>query len=726
MKSNRRNFFKTAGLTGFGLTGFSLHKVFGYEANLDQGHSLSLSEADDHIPLNRIPRIVHEYYVEQIREIEKKANKRRADLKNRQDALDYVQEVRSKINQCFQPWPEKTSLNARVTGTLKRDGYVIEKVIYESRPGFMVSANLYIPSNRPFPLPGILGWSGHTSEGKASSTVQSFSQGLVKQGYVVLAPDPLGQGERVEYFDENLQSLYGGPVGEHLYTGNQMVLTGEALSAWFTWDAIRSIDYLLSRPEVDPKHIGMTGNSGGGNITTWVCGTDPRLTMAAPSCFVSTFRRLLENEFPSDAEQYPPLVLKLGLDHSDFIAAMAPKPVLLLGAERDFFDVRGLEESYARLKYLYKLLGAEENIKTFADAGYHGYSKEQREAMYNWFNHITKISDLKTEPEISLEDKQTLLCTSRGLVGTEGSLKVFSFTSKLSASFSEKRGILEGVQLKDALTSCLRLPDYQGIPEYRVLPTGPDTWAPGNSASKKEDIPEYRIIPVNAENQSLEYTCSYFVENEHNIGVIAYRLSDEKLISRPPTGLKKAILYVSHMSADTEIYKETFLHEVIKEENDTAVFACDVRGIGESQPNTAQFDFLSRYGNDYLYAGHGIMLDYPYLGQKTFDILRLVNWVKSFGHEEIHIVAKGWGTIPSTFAAILSGTITRVTLKNALTSFSEIAESEDYRWPLSSLLPNVLKSFDLPDCYKELNSKKLHQIEPWNSINTGFDIKRWR
>ena len=106
------------------------------------------------------------------------------------------------------------------------------------------------------------------------------------------------------------------------------------------------------------------------------------------------------------------------------------------------------------------------------------------------------------------------------------------------------------------------------------------------------------------------------------------------------------------------------------------------------------------------------MLGKPYPGQRTRDILRVLAWLKSNGHEEIHLVAKGWGTIPATFAAVLSDQVKQVTLKNALTSYSDIAESETYSWPLSALVPNILKSFDLPDCYKALQNKNLKQIDP--------------
>jgi hypothetical protein len=143
-----------------------------------------------------------------------------------------------------------------------------------------------------------------------------------------------------------------------------------------------------------------------------------------------------------------------------------------------------------------------------------------------------------------------------------------------------------------------------------------------------------------------------------------------------------------------------------------------VRGIGESQPNTCNNDFLGPYGSDYFYAQHSIMLDYPYVGQKTYDVLRIINWLKSYGHDEIHLIGKGWGAIPATFAALLSNTVSQITLKNALASYSDIAENEEYNWPLASFLSGVLKTFDLPDCYRALASKNLRQIEPW-SANAG-------
>ncbi len=209
---------------------------------------------------------------------------------------------------------------------------------------------------------------------------------------------------------------------------------------------------------------------------------------------------------------------------------------------------------------------------------------------------------------------------------------------------------------------------------------------------------------------------AYTVDTEPGIHAIVYRLTNDHWHSRPPRAGKRAILYVSHLSSDSELREEPLIRDVMQAEPESPVFACDVRGIGESLPDTCDpGSFHSSYGNDYFYAIHSLMLDRPYFGQKTFDVLRVLDWLASLGHNDIHLVGRGWGALAATFAAVMSVQVKQVTLKNALTSYAEIAESEHYNWPLSMLLPNVLAHFDLPDCYSLLNSKNLRQIDTWGA-----------
>jgi dienelactone hydrolase len=654
----------------------------------ESGAQLSAPAAPQ--PLNRFPRMVQESFVEQVRAAEQRRLKIVGALRIRQDAERYVESVRAKIAQCFGPFPEKTPLNPVVTGVVERDAYNIEKVLFESRPGFLVSANLYVPKGREFPLPGVVGSCGHSANGKAAEAYQGFAQGLARQGYVVLIFDPIGQGERLQYPDEELKSKVGVGVREHLLAGNQQYLIGEFFGTWRAWDGIRALDYLLTREEVDPKHVGVTGNSGGGTMTTWLCGVEQRWTMAAPACFVTTFRRNMENELPQDTEQCPPRALALGLDHADFIAALAPKPVIILAKERDYFDVRGSEETFEQLKKLYRLLGAEQNIALFVGPTYHGYTQENREAMYRWFNSVTHVSDATGEPELVVESDETLYCTPDGQVGPLGSRTVQSFTREVSQFLREQRPEAEADKLREAVAAALKLPPRKGTPDYRIL------------------------RPLSGRGYPQRNALTYAVETEPGIHAVVYRLFAEPLYSRPPRGAARAVLYVSHHSADAELRNEPLIREVLAAEPGAAFFTCDVRGIGDSRPDTCGVDsFLTPYGSDYFYAAHSIMLDRPYPAQRTHDVLTVIDWLVANGHKQVHLVATGWGAVSATFAALLSDAVVQVTLKNALTSYADVAEAEEYAWPLSSFLPGVLNRFDLPECYAALEAKGLRQVEPW-------------
>ena len=653
-------------------------------AQTAQAQAADLSQAR-----NRFPRMVQEYYVRQLREFEKRNLLEKSTIHNQEDAEAYIEDMRNRIQECFGPFPEKTPLNPRVTKVTERDDYTIENVIFESRPNFLVTANLYVPKNRMLPLPGVIATCGHSTNGKAASLYQAFAQGLARMGYVVLIFDPLGQGERLQYVDDQLNSRVGVGVREHLMAGNQQFLVGEFIGTWRAWDGIRALDYLLTRDEVDPDHIGLTGNSGGGTMTTWLCGLDDRYTMAAPSCFVTTFRRNLENELPADTEQCPPKALALGVDHCDFLLCMAPKPVIILAKEKDFFDVRGSIEAHQRLQPIYQQLKAKDNIGLFIGPTGHGFSQENREAMYQWFNQTTHISLQTTEPDITIEEDETLWCTPNGQVAELGSRPVFSFTQEKAQQlrnniiFRSNTPPPSGQALKQIITQLLKLPRLPEKPSYRIL------------------------RPHASDGYPKRWASTYVINTEPGMHAIVYRLAEERLLSRPPQTQQPALLYVAHHSSDAELQSESTIRDALSNHPDAALYSCDVRGIGESRPATAGTHWLHAYGSDFMYAIHAIMLDSPYVGGKTHDLLTVLNWLKQFGHQEIHILANGWGTIPATLAAVLSDHVATIALKDAPKSYLEIAQTEIYDWPLSSFIPNVLAHFDLPDCYSELQSKQI-------------------
>ncbi len=643
-------------------------------------------------PLNRFPRMIQEAFRAKMIAAERLGQVRRSAIASRADAESYIDHVRGLIRECFGPLPERTPLKPRILGVIDREQYRIEKVVFESRPGFLVSANLYVPKFGPFPRPGVVATCGHSNNGKSAEAYQSFAQGLARIGYVVLIFDPIGQGERLQYPDEALKSKIGAGVDEHLMLGNQQFLVGEFLGTWHVWDAIRSLDYLLTRDEVDPKRVGITGNSGGGTMTIWLCALEPRWTMAAPSCAVTTFRRNFENELPTDTEQCPPFVLQHGLDHVDFLAALAPKPVIILAAEKDYFDVRGAIETYNRLRPIYRWLGAEDQIRLFIGPNEHGYTQPNRVAMYNFFNEQTGNTTDQKEPQLTIEKDEALWCSPRGHIGDLGSKTVISITALISDSLRTDRGDLDSTELQKQVSS--------------VIPERPD------------HAPEYAILrPIGQRGYPKPQATWYAIETEPDIRAIVCRLADKPHYSRPPAGAGRVILCVSHQSSDAELREEPLVKQLISDEPDSELYMVDLRGIGDSRPQTCgENQFLEPYGNDYFYAAHSIMLGRPYVAQRTFDLLRVIDWIKAQGRTEIHLAAVGWGTVPATLAAVLSDAVQQVTLKHALTSYSDIAESEEYDWPLSAFIPGVLKKFDLPDCYRALADKQLKLLEPRTAL----------
>ena len=216
--------------------------------------------------------------------------------------------VREQMIRDLGGFPARTPLNARVVGTLDRDGYKIEKVIFESQPHFYVTGNLYLPKTGNPPYPGVL----FPARARKRRQVQRGLAADARQPWraevtLCFTWDPIGQGERVQLYDPDLEAgKISASTEEHTDMGVQCLLLGDTLARYTIWDGMRALDYLLSRPEVDPTRIACTGNSGGGTHTAYLSALDDRIKVAMPSCYITSWRRLLESIGPQDAEQCIP------------------------------------------------------------------------------------------------------------------------------------------------------------------------------------------------------------------------------------------------------------------------------------------------------------------------------------------------------------------------------------------------------------------------------------
>lgn len=314
-----------------------------------------------------------------------------------------------------------TPINARVTGGFRRKGYRVENVIFESQPGFRVTANLYLPDG-PGPFPAVLGVAGHSNNGKASATYQRAWLGFVAQGIAVLAYDPPGQGERLEYLDVATgHSRASIGVGEHQMAGVPTLLVGQSIARHFIQDGLRAFDYLLTRREIDPRRIGVAGNSGGGTQAAYLGMLDSRLAAVVSSCYMTSWRELWSGPGPQDAEQLWPGMISTGLDFSAFALSFAPRPYLIESAIRDYFPIAGARHTYRSLTRIYDYLRGANNLGFFEYDDTHGWSQPRREAAARWFaRHLQGREVTGAETITNTEEESLLYATPTGQLATSG------------------------------------------------------------------------------------------------------------------------------------------------------------------------------------------------------------------------------------------------------------------------------------------------------------------
>ncbi len=364
-------------------------------------------------------------------EMNKARDKRLADLAGVRSAAEAHQRiamVRAKLWELIGGMPERTPLHPQVTGSMNRGAYRIENIIFESFPKVYVTANLYLPTSGKPPYPAILAPVGHSENGKAYHYYQHLYQNLARQGYVVLAYDPFGQGERLQYINPKTGRSRYGPTGEHSEAGRPMVLMGDTFALYCVWDGIRGLDYLVSRPEVDTTRLGCTGQSGGGTMTMYLAALEPRLHAAVVSDGnTEDIAGLFFNPpgATDDAEQNIVGSLPLGIDRGDLLLAFAPKPLLVCYTTHDEGETYSpvYEEStkdiYGELQRVYVLMGAKSRVGLFASHLPHSLNFFNRAQTYAWFNRWFKNSTTEIA-EVALDHfpEERLNATRTGQVLT--------------------------------------------------------------------------------------------------------------------------------------------------------------------------------------------------------------------------------------------------------------------------------------------------------------------
>lgn len=607
-----------------------------------------------------------------------------ARLTTREDITARQRYIRARFLQAIGGLPERTPLNPKVVGTIKRDGYRIEKIIFESLPKFYVTANLYVPETGRAPYPAILMPLGHEDGGKAHDAWQRVAITLVKNGFVLLLFEPVGQGERVQLYDADFgESKVGASTTEHTLAGTQCLLLGHSFARHTIWDAMRALDYLVSRPEVDAQRIGCTGNSGGGTMTAYLSALDDRIKVAAPSCYLTNWKSLLETIGPQDAEQNLSPWLADGLDQPDFVLAFAPKPMLMMSAIRDFFPIAGARQTFREGKRIYGLLGADEKFQMVeADDG-HGYSLPRRLAAYRWMNRWLKGVDAPiAEPEMEIESEADLRCTTTGQV-----------TSALGGEtiFSLNRAEAERVKPKrNAVNSAADLRRWQQ--EIRAQATRLTAFAkPANKATARN----FGTIARNG------YRIEKLVITNEPGSTIPALL----FVPDGAAGKRRTLLYIHENGKAAEAKAGAEIETLVR--SGLLVLAIDLCGLGEMREDADRL--WSEFGT-FTSAMTAMLSGQTLVGLRARDVISAVDLLAARTDVEmdsLSVYSNGKAAVAVLHAAALDERIKRVTLEEMLVSYDAVSAWKIHQQVFSDIVPGALAAYDLPDLAATLAPRKL-------------------
>ncbi|HEV2383409.1 MAG TPA: alpha/beta hydrolase family protein [Terriglobia bacterium] len=612
--------------------------------------------------------------------------------------------VRERMLSSLGGLPDRSPLNARVVGGFEREGYRIEKVIFESQPRFYVTGNLYVPTTGQPPYPGVLLPLGHERGGKSNADWQHVLVSLARRGFVVFTWDPLGQGERSQFYAADFETSELGETAyttEHTMIGAQCLLAGDNLARYTIWDGMRALDYLVSRPEVDPNRIACTGNSGGGTHTAYLSVLDDRIKVGAPSCYVTSWRRLLESIGPQDAEQCLPPFLKDGLDHADFIYAFAPKPFLMLSAIRDFFSISGARESFQDASRIYALMGSPDKLQMSESDNTHGYRLPRRLAAYNWLSLWLKGREDRTpEQEVQLEPDSELNATESGQVSTSlGGETVFSLNLKrVEKSKSERETATPNrAEIERKVRQLTAFEQRSG--ELVVKPFG-KVQAKGYTLEKMV----YESVP----------------------GVIV-----PALLFVPDHGetAKPAVVYVNDKGKSAGWGPDGDVERLVN--RGFIVLAIDPRGWGETRAvqNPDEDTETYRLFGDYPNAMRAFLIGKTLVGMRAEDISCGVDLLAArpeVNKQRIYGYGVGAGALMLLHEAVLDGRIRGAAFDHMLVSYHSVVTHRVHRDIYESVVPGVLKAYDLPDLVAALAPRPVWLVDAVDPLGMPVPLEETR
>ncbi len=587
---------------------------------------------------------------------------------------EFQSRVRELLRKALGRLPEeKNELNAKVVGKIERRNYMIEKVVFESRPKLYVTGNLYIPKRADFPAPAILRVHGHWKYAKSQDVIQATCAGLASKGYVVLAIDAIGYGERKAQ-------------GSHS-DGIWLPMVGLTLQGLLLWDNMRALDYLQSREEVDPDRIGVTGASGGGNQTMYLAALDERVKVAVPVVSAELF----EDQVVSGRCycECIPGMLKFA-NVPDILSLVAPRPLLLINGIKDRgFTILRARKAFSRIKAVYEALGAKEKVALFEAYTGHDYNREMREAMYSWFNRWLKGESEEESEEPILELESDL-----------------SYTLDCFHIFPEDTQTINGIYYEEVCR----------LRKQRLL-RDLNEWLREREPLKKRIVNEVfgefpEREPIYAD--ILETVCleGLYVEK------IVFRSESDILIptiivKKEKEAILPVVLYITPLGKSS-ILARRYVREFVDE--GYMVVGIDYRGIGETKFNEA------------IAAKNSLVIGRHILGMRVYDVIRTLDYLVNrpdVSNSNISCWAEDEACLVALFATALDERIRSLTLERSLATWES---SDGFSYSPSIFPPNILKYADIPEVIALVAPRQVTLIDPLSpqrrrlTLNNALEI----
>ena len=694
---NRREFVKQAG---------SLPLALGLRLNGKVAAAAAQTEA---VPLysQMMPDMLVTYFTQRVNALAAHWDEKRAQIGTPEQMTARNRFVREKCIEMIHGLPKRNPLNPVIVKSFEREGYKVENVMFESQPDFWVTGNLYIPAAGGGPYPAIISPCGHWSLARGYPEYQAAYVHFARNGFVVLAYDPIGQGERRFFWNPMTHAdELGGPVTwNHSLPGQLLLLLGDDLTHYFVWDGMRAIDYLETRPEVDARKIGCAGHSGGGTLTKFIAAMDERVQCAAIN------EGGTENRWPvdfpmyismgtGDVEQHLFPAEICGIDQVDLHVSVAPRPLLVTIEHYSASFDRAAEAIRER----YKLLNVPDRFSTVPADDPHAWTVKLRIANVDWFcRWFYNRQGPRSEAAFTPEPWENLWCTENGSLrySRRGQTIYYLILGKQAALPPARRAPASATE-QDSYRSELSK-EIQEVIRYRQSdhPLAPrhETTTPRKG---------YQI-------EKLEFL------SEPGIYVSAW-------VYQPNAGVKDrtAILYVSDVSRESDRMEFGLLEELTL--GGRRVVAVDVRGVGATEPphpgdEDGEFGQVDNAECSMAYMAWEMNEDL--FGMRVLDVVRSIDYVLSRPDVDpsgVHLIGRGTGALWSLYAAALDDRVKALVAHGGLLSYRALTSVDRYVTESSVFVRDVLTRFDLPQVAAVVAERPLTIIAPRGPMNQEFEI----